>query len=108
MKSGCSSSRARWPRSGSPSPSTFSRALDGGDQLPLSPCSTLSDDLRRDRLMPELLRTPFGLLLVQAIVIIGAARFLGLVARKVGQPLVVAEVVAGILLGPSLLGWLSP
>ena len=29
-------------------------------------------------------------------------------ARRVGQPSVVGEIVAGLLLGPSLLGWLAP
>ena len=28
--------------------------------------------------------------------------------QRLGQPLVMAEVLAGILLGPSLFGWLSP
>lgn len=28
--------------------------------------------------------------------------------RKLGQPLVIAEVIAGIVLGPSLFGWVSP
>jgi Kef-type K+ transport system membrane component KefB/nucleotide-binding universal stress UspA family protein len=48
------------------------------------------------------------LFIVQAILIILASRLLGVVARRMGQPLVIAEVVAGIALGPSLLGWLLP
>lgn len=51
---------------------------------------------------------PLVLFVVQAIFIILLARLLGVVARKLGQPLVIAEIVAGILLGPSLLGWLWP
>lgn len=47
-------------------------------------------------------------LLVQLIVIIGVSRLIGRGARWMGQPLVIAEVVAGIALGPSLLGWLAP
>ncbi|RKG99371.1 cation/H(+) antiporter [Corallococcus sp. CA053C] len=47
-------------------------------------------------------------LLVQLIVIIGVSRLIGRGARWLGQPLVIAEVVAGIALGPSLLGWLWP
>ena len=47
-------------------------------------------------------------LLVQIGVIILAARFVGLLFRKIGQPQVVGEMVAGILLGPSLMGWLAP
>jgi Kef-type K+ transport system membrane component KefB len=46
--------------------------------------------------------------LIQLAVIIAAARLLGRLARKVGQPAAVGEVVAGLLLGPSFFGWLSP
>lgn len=42
--------------------------------------------------------------LLDLVVIIAAARLCGAVARKVGQPAVVGEIVAGILLGPTLLG----
>jgi Kef-type K+ transport system membrane component KefB len=46
--------------------------------------------------------------LVQLVVIIAAARLFGAAARRVGQPSVVGEIAAGLLLGPSLLGWLAP
>src|SRR5215211_923209 len=46
--------------------------------------------------------------LVQLAVIIVAARLFGTLARRVGQPSVVGEIVAGLILGPSLFGWLSP
>ena len=46
--------------------------------------------------------------LLQLIVILLAARGCGWVARKVGQPRVVGEIIGGILLGPSLLGKLMP
>ena len=48
------------------------------------------------------------LLFVQAAVIIALSRLLGVAGRRLGQPQVIAEVIAGILLGPSLLGWLWP
>jgi Kef-type K+ transport system membrane component KefB len=41
-------------------------------------------------------------------VILAAARCVGWVLRRLGQPQVVGEMVAGILLGPSLLGFLAP
>ena len=56
----------------------------------------------------SLLQSPLALLIAQLVVIITAARLLGLGARKLRQPLVVAEVVAGIVLGPSLLGAIAP
>lgn len=46
--------------------------------------------------------------LLQAGALLLAARGLGTLARKWGQPGVVGEIAAGILLGPSLLGWALP
>jgi Kef-type K+ transport system membrane component KefB len=46
--------------------------------------------------------------LVQLVVIIAAARACGALARKLGQPSVVGEILAGLLLGPSLFGALCP
>lgn len=51
---------------------------------------------------------PLSLLLLQIIVITLAAHGLGVLFTKMGQPAVVGEVFAGLLLGPSLLGWLTP
>jgi Kef-type K+ transport system membrane component KefB len=48
------------------------------------------------------------LLILQLIAIIGLSRLIGRGARWLGQPLVIAEVVAGIVLGPSLLGQVAP
>ena len=48
------------------------------------------------------------ILVAQIAVIILASRVVGHVFRKIGQPQVVGEMLAGILLGPSLLGWLAP
>jgi Kef-type K+ transport system membrane component KefB len=47
-------------------------------------------------------------LLVQIGAILLAARLTGKLFRRFGQPQVVGEMAAGILLGPSFLGWLSP
>jgi Kef-type K+ transport system membrane component KefB len=47
-------------------------------------------------------------LLLQIIIIIAATQLLGSVFKKIGQPAVIGETVAGILLGPSLLGLLFP
>ncbi len=49
-----------------------------------------------------------ALLLLQLAVVLGAGRLLARVARRLGQPAVIAEIVAGILLGPSLLGAVWP
>jgi len=49
----------------------------------------------------------FHVLLALAVVVV-AGRTLGLLVGRIGQPPVIGEVVAGILLGPSLLGALAP
>ena len=49
---------------------------------------------------------PSLLLALAAVVLVG--RLLGALFRRAGQPPVIGEVVGGILLGPSLLGLLSP
>lgn len=51
---------------------------------------------------------PLAILLGQIASIIIVARFFGYLARKVRQPAVVGEVIAGIVLGPSLLGLYFP
>jgi Kef-type K+ transport system membrane component KefB len=45
---------------------------------------------------------------LQIAIILLACRAVGLVARRFGQPQVVAEMITGVLLGPSLFGWLAP
>lgn len=47
-------------------------------------------------------------LLLALIVVVAVARLAGWTAKRVGQPPVVGEVVAGILLGPSLFGRVAP
>jgi Kef-type K+ transport system membrane component KefB len=50
----------------------------------------------------------FALLLVQIALILVTTRVVGWLLRRIHQPQVVGEMIAGILLGPSLLGWLLP
>jgi Kef-type K+ transport system membrane component KefB len=47
-------------------------------------------------------------LLLQLIVILGAARACGWLLRWIGQPQVVGEMAAGLLLGPAVLGFYAP
>lgn len=47
-------------------------------------------------------------LLLQIIIIIILTQLLGWLFKKIGQPAVIGETVAGIILGPSLLGLLFP
>lgn len=58
--------------------------------------------------MAENFKEPVSRLFLQVIVIVLATRALGGLFSRYGQPAVVGEVLAGILLGPSLLGWVWP
>nr|WP_294935772.1 cation:proton antiporter [uncultured Flavobacterium sp.] len=54
------------------------------------------------------LQHPLSILLAQIVTIILVARFFGWICRKIGQPSVVGEIIAGIVLGPSLIGMHFP
>ena len=54
------------------------------------------------------LRRPLGNLLLQLIVVLLAAKAVGMVFQRLFRLTVVGEMFAGILLGPSLLGVVSP
>jgi Kef-type K+ transport system membrane component KefB len=51
---------------------------------------------------------PLAILLAQIVMIILVARLFGWVFKKIGQPTVIGEIIAGIVLGPSLLGMYFP
>src|SRR5262245_45578840 len=55
-----------------------------------------------------LIHDPLTRFIAQVVAIIVVSRLLGIATRAIGQPMVIAEITAGILLGPSLLGWLVP
>ena len=54
------------------------------------------------------LEHPLAILLIQIITIILAARLLGWLCKRIGQPTVIGEIAAGILLGPSFIGRFFP
>lgn len=54
------------------------------------------------------IETPVGILLLQIITILLICRLFGWLFQKIGQPTVIGEIVAGIVLGPSILGHLLP
>ncbi|MDR1408320.1 MAG: cation:proton antiporter [Tannerella sp.] len=60
-----------------------------------------------DLLMAQI-RTPFGLLLLQIIVILITGRIVGWLFSRIRQPGVIGEILAGIILGPSILGYFMP
>jgi Kef-type K+ transport system membrane component KefB len=48
------------------------------------------------------------LFFLQLAIILGVCRLVGFFAQKIGQPQVVGEMIAGVLMGPSLFGLLLP
>ena len=48
------------------------------------------------------------ILALQITLLLASARMLGEIARRLGQPSVIGEILAGILLGPSCLGAIFP
>ena len=51
---------------------------------------------------------PLAVLLAQIVAIVMVAKLFGWICTKIGQPTVIGEMVAGIVLGPSLLGMYFP
>jgi len=87
--------------------------IEAGKFIPSSEISrggeffqTLGD--QTGRLFVRNVDHPLSRLLLQIIAIVSFARLLGFLFRKIGQPSVIGEIIAGIALGPSLLGWLLP
>lgn len=59
-------------------------------------------------MIPPLAAHHILLFLVQFALLLASARLLGEMMKRVDQPQVFGELLAGILLGPSLLGWVAP
>ncbi len=78
------------------------KAARPGDIAGVGPSASLLENLR------ENFKDPLTRLFVQLILIVLVARLCGMLAVKIRQPAVVGEMLAGILLGPSLLGWVWP
>jgi len=54
------------------------------------------------------IKYPLSILLLQVIIILFTSRIFGIIFKILGQQTVIGEIVAGIFLGPSILGWLFP
>lgn len=51
---------------------------------------------------------PLAILLLQIVAILLAAKIFGWIFKRIGQPSVIGEIIAGIVLGPSLIGHYFP
>ena len=84
-----------------PSPNVTTTMTHAAPASSSGPSSLLSS-------LNENAKGPLSRLLLQVIVIMVATRTVGALFARFGQPPVIGEMAAGILLGPSLLGWLWP
>jgi len=48
------------------------------------------------------------LFFLQMAFILGVCRIVGIVLKRLGQSQVVSEMIAGVVMGPSLMGWMFP
>src|SRR6185295_10398214 len=58
--------------------------------------------------LKDAFKHPLALLLAQIITIIIASRSVGWLFTRIGQPEVIGETIAGIILGPSVIGHFYP
>jgi Kef-type K+ transport system membrane component KefB len=83
--------------------------LAAGSRLhPANPISTTAPPVSATGALWENFRSPLSVLLTQIIVILIAAGLFRRLFRTIGQPPVMGEMIAGIALGPSVLGLLFP
>lgn len=83
------------------------KLLEVGRKI-ISPSSTDSEWVQFLSSLFHNLQHPLALLLFQIITIVLVARIFGWIFRKIGQPSVIGEIIAGIVLGPSLFGLYFP
>jgi Kef-type K+ transport system membrane component KefB/nucleotide-binding universal stress UspA family protein len=75
------------------------------DILPKRPILPAGIDFRH--FLEKLMQAP-GILILQLIIIMVVARIMGYLFQLIGQPLVIGEIVAGLILGPSVIGTMAP
>jgi len=86
------------------------QSIQNSNQVPLnetnisdsSPYSIITDQLLNQ------LNSPFVILLLQILTILIISKLFGFIIKKFGQPSVIGEMIAGIFLGPSLIGHFFP
>jgi len=82
--------------------------LEAGElATPAQPQFDSTFDQFKDAFSKNLIH-PLSILILQIISIIIVSRIFGYIFNKLGQPTVIGEIIAGIVLGPSLLGLFFP
>lgn len=85
----------------------YGKGLQAGRQFKM-PASNGSQWQEFLNSMQANLGHPLAILLIQIVTIILVARMFGWAFKKIGQPAVIGEIIAGIVLGPSLFGLYFP
>lgn len=82
--------------------------LNVGDKLPASGDLVVAPIPGPAETGNVLWNSPLAMLLLQIVVILLVVRMFLVLTARLGQPPVIGEILAGIVLGPSLLGFLLP
>ena len=88
-------------------------AIEEGDRLShhAVASSTVAEDTPFTmfcQFVTDTLHHPLSILLIQIIAVLLMVRLFGFLFKHIGQPGVIGEIVAGIVLGPSVLGYFFP
>ncbi len=78
-----------------------------GNQTQASVIAKAGSEINLRLFVNRILESP-GIFVLQLIVILIVVRLMGYLFQIMGQPLVIGEIIAGLLLGPSVLGALAP
>lgn len=84
------------------------KPLESGKVTTFKPEATASTWQQFTETYYHNLTHPLAILLLQIVTIIIVARIFGFFCKKIGQPTVIGEIVAGIFLGPSFIGMYFP
>ena len=71
------------------------------------PVLSAHDNVLKDKAADNIF-SPLGLMLLQIVIILAVAKLFGLLLSRLSQPTMIGEIIAGIFLGPSILGMISP
>src|SRR5690349_4902703 len=78
----------------------------------IEPSATVKPDARPFEIFQDVfthnVTHPLAILILQVIAIILVSRLFSFLFNKIGQPTVIGEIIAGITLGPSILGLFLP
>jgi len=80
----------------------------GADMHAMSAASVVKEASAGGNVVAARFQHPLAMLLLQILVVLALAKCFAYLFKLLGQQSVIGEIAAGIVLGPSLLGWLWP